>query len=112
LQLNVERLAGAEQVTRQRHRDSSAVLVISQRNPDDARALLTVLNTPDRRIEVSKAQANKSSASSTNAKSKKAFEALTNNRNGGPESLKAKWKQSTAVGKSRENITTVGTLTG
>jgi hypothetical protein len=70
LQLNVERLVGAEQMARQRHRDSSAVLVISQRNLDDARALLTILNTPDRRIEVSEAQANKNSASSTNAKSK------------------------------------------
>jgi hypothetical protein len=90
LQLNVERLVGAEQMTRQRYRDSSAVLVISQRNLDDARALLTILNTPDRRIEVSEAQANKNSASSTNAKSKKAFEALTKNRNGRPESLKSR----------------------
>jgi hypothetical protein len=53
-------------VTRQRCRDWSAVLVISQRNLDDARALLTILNTPDRRIEVSEAQANKNSASSIN----------------------------------------------
>jgi hypothetical protein len=90
LRLNVKRLVGAEQMTRQRHRDSSAVLVISQRNLDDARALLTILNTPDTRIEVSEAQANKNSASSTNAKSKKAFEALTKNRNGRPESLKSR----------------------
>jgi hypothetical protein len=90
LQLNVEKLTGAEQITRQRYRDSSAVLLISQRNLDDVRALLANLNTPERRIEVAEAQANKNGASSTNTKNKKAFEALTKKRNGRPRSLKSR----------------------
>ncbi len=77
-------------MTRQQHRNSMAVLAISQRNLDDARAPLTALNSPDRKIEVEEAQAMKNDAFNTNTKRKKAYVGLTKNQNGRRGSLKSR----------------------
>ena len=91
LQLKVEKLTGEEQMIRQRYRNSMAVLAISQRNLDDAKAqLLEVPNSRDRKVEVREAQVIKNDASKTNTKSKKAFESLTKEQNGRQGSLKSR----------------------
>ena len=76
LQLKVEKLTGEEQMVRQRYRNSITVLAISQRNLDNARAQLALLNSAEGKIEVREAQVIKNIASTTNTKNKKAFETL------------------------------------